>query len=251
MGGGAVLRLAAAAMLAPALAQAGAWTLDPGAGFVSAGASYYSNDAGTFEQVSAAAFLEYGLREGLTLGGSLEGDFPVGVASGQSARGSVTAHARGRLHVGPHGDPFSVQVGAILPLGDIVDTGQAQIDGERALDGRALYGRGFATDWGDAFVDLQGGLRLRLDDGADEIRIDLTAGVRPAPRWLVMLQSFNTIGLRNPDPGGQDFDVYKLAPAVGYELFDGVTVLLGGEREIAGRNIDRGWRVRAAVWTTF
>ena len=246
-----MLRLAAALALVPALAQAGAWTLAPGAAFLSAGASYYANDAGTFEQVSAATFFEYGLREGLTLGGSLEGDFPVGVASGQSARGALTLHARRRLWVGEQGDPFSVQLGAVLPVGDLVDTGQAQIDGERALDARALYGRGFATGRGDAFVDLQGGFRLRFDDGADEIRVDLTAGVRPAPRWLLMLQSFNTVGLRNPDPGGQDFDVYKLAPAVGYELFDGVTVVLGGEREIAGRNIDRGWRVRAAVWTTF
>ncbi len=237
--------------LAPLPALAGAWTLAPGAGFVSAGASYYANDPGTFEQVSTATYLEYGLREGFTVGGSLEGDFPVGAASDRQARGTASAFGRARLWTGDQGDPFSLQFGAIAPLGDLVDTGQAQIDGERALDVRALYGRGFATGWGDAFVDLQGGFRRRFDDAADEIRIDLTAGVRPAPRWLLMIQSFSTIGLRNGREGGSDFDVYKLAPSAGYELFDGVTVLLGAEREIAGRNIDRGLRVRAAVWTTF
>jgi hypothetical protein len=237
--------------LCPLPALAGAWTLAPGAGFFSAGASYYRNDPGTFEQVSTATYLEYGLREGFTVGGSLEGEFPMGAASGQQARGTVAAFGRARLWVGDQGDPFSLQLGTILPLGDLVDTGEAQLDGERALDVRALYGRGFATAWGDAFVDLQGGWRRRFDDGADELRLDLTAGVRPAPRWLVMLQSFNTIGLRNARGDGPDFDVYKLAPAVGYELFEGVTVLLGAEREIAGRNIDRGLRVRAAVWTTF
>jgi hypothetical protein len=38
---------------------------------------------------------------------------------------------------------------------------------------------------------------------------------------------------------------------LGYEITPGVTLLLGAEREIAGRNIDRGLRLRAALWTTF
>ncbi len=175
----------------------------------------------------------------------------MGVSSGADSDVTLSGFARFRLHTGPQGDPFSVQAGVTLPLGDIVDTGQAQLDDEREIDLRLMYGRGFGTDWGDAFIDAQGGLRLRLEDSADEIRLDLTAGLRPAPRWLLLAQAFGTLGLRNEEPFGDDFDVLKLAPSVGYEIVEGATLVLGVEREVAGRNIDRGTRFKLSVWTTF
>lgn len=242
---------ALAAALAAGEAAAGAWTQPPGAGFLSVGANYYATDPGTYEEVASALYVEYGAFEAVTLGGALETSAPVGVSSGQEGDLTITGFARFRLYQGPQGDPFSAQAGVTLPLGDVVDTGQAQLDRERDIDLRLLYGRGFGTDWGDAFIDAQAGLRLRLEDSADEIRLDLTAGLRPAGDWLLLAQAFGTLGLRNADPFGDDFDVLKLAPSVGYRITDGAMVVLGVEREVAGRNIDLGTRFKLAVWTTF
>lgn len=247
-------RAGAAALLAVLGADgaaAGAWTQAPGAGFLSYGANYYATDAAGYEEVASALYLEYGAFEAVTLGGALETSVPVGVSSGQEADLTVSAFARFRLHQGAQGDPFSAQIGATLPVGDVVDTGQQQLDRERDIDLRLLYGRGFGTDWGDAFIDTQAGLRLRLEDSADEIRLDLTAGLRPAPDWLLMAQAFGTLGLRDADPFGDDFDVLKLAPSVGYQLTGRAMVVFGVEREVTGRNIDLGTRVRLSVWTAF
>jgi len=232
-------------------AAAGAWTQPQGAGFLSYGANYYATDSGGYEEVASALYAEYGAFEAVTLGGALETSYPVGVSSGQESDLTMSGFARFRLRQGAQGDPFSAQIGVTLPLGDVVDTGQAQLDRERDIDLRLLYGRGFGTDWGDAFIDAQAGLRLRLEDSADEIRLDLTAGLRPAPGWLMMAQAFGTLGLRNADPFGDDFDVLKLAPSVGWQITERATLVLGVEREVAGRNIDLGTRFKLSVWTTF
>lgn len=235
-------------------ATAGAWTRAAGTGFVSASARYFrtDSDGGTFEKAGAANYLEYGVTDRITLGGSLEVEQELGVEQ-DAMIPAATLSGFGRLRVwrGDRGDVASVALGASAPAGDAVGL-PAQIAPEPEVDLRALYGRGFSTSEGDAFVDAQAGLRLRLEDSADEIRLDLTAGLRPLPRLLLMIQSFNTIGLRNPDgPAGDDFDVFKLAPSVGVEVFDDVTVLLGVTREVGGRNIEPGTTARVAVWTTF
>lgn len=246
---------AAAALSAGALsaggAAAGAWTRPLGETFVSLATGYYATDGGGYEETTATLYAEYGWREAWTLGGAVELKQPVGAASDEDRQISLAAFARARLWVGEHGDPVSVQFGAILPLEDFTAATPSQNRRERDLDVRLQYGRGFATGWGDAFVDAQGGVRWRLEDAADEVRLDLTAGLRPAPRWLLLAQSFNTIGLRNATGEGADFDAYKLAPSIGYEIAPGLTLLLGVEREVAGRNIDRGYRLRAAAWTAF
>ncbi len=245
------LALAAAlALAAPGAARGGAWTQAEGTAFVSAGSSYYRVDSEIpYEEVAGSLYGEYGWREGVTLGGALSFKRPVGESAALDGEVTLYGFARARLHVGAAGDPFSAQVGAEVPLSD--QSLRPQSVGDPALDLRALYGRGFATPLGDAFVDLQAAVRPRFGADADELRGDFTAGVRPAPRWIALIQSFNTVSLRNADAGGDDFDVYKLAPSVGYEVVEGVTALIGVEREVAGRNTELGTRVFLSVWTTF
>jgi len=250
-----VARGAWAALASLALARtaaAAAWTLAPGAGFVSASASYFSTGGDeAFEEVTTSTYGEYGAAEGFTIGGVIESSKPVGAVSDQSTDVTLAAFGRLRLHSGAAGDPFSLQAGVVVPLDTLSRTGAQQLDSEQEVDLRALYGRGFATGWGDAFYDLQGGVRIKLRDGADEVKLDLTAGLRPAPGWLLLIQSFSTIGMRNNGEGGSDFDVFRLAPSVGYELWTDVTLLLGIEQDVAGRSIDKGTRLKLAVWTTF
>ena len=246
------MRRAALALLAALAATetaAGAWTRQPGEGFVSTATSYYRTDAAApYEEATVALYGEYGVAEAITVGGAAEAVQPLDAPIGFEGEVTLSAFAQARLREGAAGDPLSASIGVELPFGDPLI---AQNPDDPALDLRLLYGRGFGTGWGGAFVDLQGAVRLRFGEDADELRLDATAGLRPAERWLVMLQSFATLGLRNADPGGDDFDVLKIAPSLGYELVEDVTVLIGLEREVAGRDVDLGTRARLAVWTTF
>jgi hypothetical protein len=249
--------LLALALAAPAPALAGAWTQEPGAAFVSLGASWYGTDDGAYEEGTFGLYGEYGLREGLTVGAALDSSQPVGPAAAVDGAVTGMAFVRARLWTGPRGDPLSAQVGALGGTTAGVGVVPAQTAEEPGLDLRMLYGRGFATRFGDGWLGAEGGVRLRFEDSADELRFDLTAGLRPLPRTLVMLQSFATLGLGNHAVGedgkalGDDYDVWKLAPSVGYEIGPGLTLVGGVEREVWGRNVDRGLRARLSLWRVF
>ncbi len=238
-------------------AAAGAWTLPPGGGFLSLAASRYATDSGGYEELALGLFGEYGFAEGFTAGAAVDFTQPVGEASAIDGDATLFLFGRARLWTGPAGDPLSVQAAVIA--GTAAGTGAvpAQTADEPGLDLRLLYGRGFGSALGPGWLNAEGGVRFLFEDSADELRLDLTAGVRPAPRWLAMLQSFATIGLRNARtdgdgfPVGDDYDVWKLAPSVGYEVSPALTLVGGVEREIAGRNIDRGLRLKLSLWRSF
>jgi hypothetical protein len=233
-------------------APAGAWTRPEGETFASVSTSYYRTDPDSgYEEATLNLYFEHGLRDWLTVGGALEATQPVGAASSLDGETTLAGFAQAQLWTGSAGDPLSLQIGLRAPLGDVASGKPPQLEDDWAAEARLLYGRGFDTGFGPGFADAQAALRLNRGDDADELRLDLTAGLRPAPRWLIMVQSLNTIGLRNATGFGADFDVYKIAPAVGYEIGWGATLLLSVEREIAGRGITQGTRARLGVWTTF
>lgn len=225
--------------------MAGAWTLEPGRAFLSlSGSAYRPSRPGAAEEATAALYAEVGVLRWLTVGGALESK------SRRDTLSTVYSYAgflRVRLHEGAAGDPLSVQVGHIGPLGDEAPDLAAE---ERAIDLRLLYGRGFSSRLGPGWLNAEGGLRLLREDGADEWRLDMTAGIRPTSRTLAMLQAFGTFGLRNQRPFGSDYDELKLAPSVGVVLGD-TTLVLGTEHVAWGRNVDRGLRVRLSLWRSF
>lgn len=196
-----------------------------------------------------------GLLPWLTAGGALAWKQPLGENALLGDEISLAGFARARLREGAAGDPLSVQLWVETPVEAQEGESRSRRTDEPSVELRLQYGRGFATPLGPGWVDLGAGYRANLDAAADQLRLDLTTGVRPAEDWLVMLQSFNTIGLRNPDLAGdlygEDYDVYKIAPSVGYDLGP-ATVLFGLEREVAGRNLDAlGTRWRVSIWREF
>ncbi|MGF1659136.1 MAG: hypothetical protein ACFCUS_06885 [Rubrimonas sp.] len=253
----AALVAAAAGLAEGSKATAGAWTRAPGETFLSVSTSTYRTDDGGYEEMFGALYGEYGLREGLTVGGAAELSRPTGPAAALEDRLTWSAFARVKLREGAAGDPLSVQVGASYARQG-ARAGEPQ---QRATDGfefdlRSLYGRGFATSLGDAFYDAQAGLRLRLGDPSDEIRVDLTAGLRPRElddgRWLALVQSFSVLSLRNGDGDqSEGFDSVKLAASAAREVRDGLHLGVGVERDVAGREIDLGTRIKLFLWSEF
>jgi hypothetical protein len=240
------MRITAAAILLTGEASAGAWTQPAGDAFVSMGVSRY--ESGDYAETTVTTYGEIGITDWLTGALAVEGDLPDG---SDAIETGYSGFLRARLWTGPAGDPLSAQVGWIGDGGDVADLGAPQIAREDEVDARLLYGRGFDSALGPGWLNVEAGYRWRLDISADELRLDATVGLRPWEDWLVMLQSFNTVGLRNNAPFGGDYDAFKLAPSVGYALSARATVVLGVEREIAGRNIDYGTRLRVSLWLDF
>lgn len=246
----------------PTGASAGAWTLPEGTGqaivtglFSTADSSFDAHSAVAerpdFEKGTVSLLLEYGLTDSLTLIGSGEigserdGDLPA-------ARPSVfdgSLGARLRLFAAD-GAVVSGQLSARLERAQAVgDEGFAGLDWTAPqVEPRLLAGYGFSLADYPAFVDTQAGYRLALGDGPDEVRLDVTFGVRPWDDILLLAQSFSTVS------AGDDGDSYAYHKAQGslvYDLNDRWSLQAGAFATVAGHNALRERGLISAVWYRF
>ncbi|MDE1568104.1 hypothetical protein [Aquabacter sediminis] len=189
--------------------------------------------AQTYDKVTTQLFLEYGAADWLTLMVAPEVvRISVGAPTDQSyfGPGYTDVGLRMRLAEGHTlGSDFvvSAQVVARFP-GAKPSEGEAVIgyvNGE--LDLRLLAGISFDL-WGySSFVDLEVAQRQRYGAPPNEFRFDATLGVRVAPKWLALFQSFNVISEGAGD--GPVFDLsyeyYKLQIGGMYELNPSVSLM--------------------------
>jgi len=259
------LAAAVAIAVAPSPASAGAWTLDPGRTqiiftaqaldaprrFDRQGRALRSD---RFSKQEAAALAEHGLNDAVTLIAGLgfrasAFDGPAGTS--RSAAGFVSAGARMRLWT---------QGGSVLSVEAV-----ASASGERGLAGRPrawdapaevdlrlLYGHGFALAGMPAFAEVQAGYRWRGGGSADEIRLDATLGLRPAPSVLLLLQSFNAVAVQDDRRfGGGRSRRHKLQPSVVLDLGAGWSVQFGAFASVGGRETIQERGALGAVWRRF
>lgn len=263
-----VAMMAVLAALAAPRAGAGAWTLDPGAAFLSSGVSQYRSDApNPFYKLTVSQYGEYGLTPWLTLGGHVKAAQPVGVSADFVGTLEAGLHARARLYRFADGSPVSVQFGVDAPLVETAPLAEAAEPFSDArfapkphnVEIRALAGHGFGSPLGDGWVDGAAGWRLRTGPGSDEFRLDLTFGLRPARDWLVIAQAFASFAVGNGDvfdPGAgvgyNNVSRLKLRPGVGYRINDATTLVLSAEREFAwGEGAQDGTRLSLSLWRSF
>jgi hypothetical protein len=120
------------------------------------------------------------------------------------------------------------------------------------IDVRALFGYSFQVGGWPAFFDLQLAQRFRTGDPPDEFRADVTLGLRPAARWLILAQSFNVIS----EGGGQglfspSYNYHKLQLSLVYELTQRWAVQAGAFTTIAGTNALQENALVLGVWYRF
>lgn len=233
-------------------ASAGAWTRAPDEVFTAQSVRYFTTELAEdtdapFRRVSTDVYLEYGLREGLTLGGKLE----FGQRLDGQQESFVSGFVRARLWRGAAGDVVSAQLGGGLPVLEAL--APENITRDVTADARATlsYGRGFVSDLGAGWLDGAVTLRHRSGPPADELKLDLTAGLRPDEAWVTLAQGFATFGLGNDGFGGSDFDVVKLALSVGYRVTETRTLLLAVTQDVHGRNVSLGTEVAVTIWSLF
>ncbi|MBE7218271.1 MAG: hypothetical protein INR64_07355 [Caulobacteraceae bacterium] len=257
---------AAIALLAlslPGLAAASAWTLPKGDGqailtglgsdgphgFDGAGDRVRIAD---YDKAEAYLLVEYGLTDAITVivTPSLRHVSVDDASRDTNGFGYTDLGARWRI---ARGRDWVVSLQATLraPGAERRD-GLVQVDstGEE-YDLRVLAGRSFGVLGRPAFVDLQGGYRVRDGGPPDEWRADLTLGVRPWPRVLLLAQSFN-VASNGAGTGIFGEDRYdNLALSGVYDLDRRWSVQVGGYATASGRNAldERGGIV--ALWWRF
>jgi hypothetical protein len=203
---------------------------------------------GSYRRIEFAPYVEYGLTRRLTVVvqprmQTVWGD--VGTATGLAQTNLALLYA---LHLGER-DAFAIQAGIGTPGVGGDDPRVAEPNADYEL--RLLYGRSVAFGGVEAFGEIQAAFRRRSGAAADELRLDLTAGLMPAPGWMLLAQGFSTFGLRNADPGGADYDMHRVQLSVVRDLAPRVSVQLGAFHELDGRNTALGTALVAALWLRF
>lgn len=243
---------------------AGAWTLPEGKGQAVATSTYtkstraFDDDGDlvrtpTFSKFEASLLLEYGLTDWLTL--MLQPQFVhYDIAPPTDAEttgpGFTEIGARARLWSNAT-DVFSAQVVGRIPgrHGESNPAEAGYTDPE--LDMRLLYGHSFMVRGMAAYIDAQAGYRVRFDDPTNELRLDLTFGIRPRERLLLLAQSFNTISDGSAAGIFEDGREHKVQLSAVWSLNEAWAVQVGGIATIAGEDALRERGVVAALWRKF
>ncbi len=109
---------------------------------------------------------------------------------------------------------------------------------------------GFTSPRGN-FTIIEAGYRLRTGDPANDFKLDATVGIRAAPRLLLLASSYNTIS----DGRGRGVFArnryHNLYLSAAYDVTSAVTLQLGAQGTIAGRNALRQRGAFAGAWFRF
>jgi len=247
------------------VASASPWPRGDNHLFVSSRANYFratddflsftsgdTNDQ--FQRFETDTYLEFGLTDKVTLGGKLvygtstiSNQFESRSASGFS---EIEAFVQHQLWSGQR------DVGALSIIGALpsrFETGvRPGIEGDGgAVEARFLYGRDLVSGPQKVFAGIEAGYRKRFGGAADQGRIDITFGFEPSQKILFLVQSFNTLSVRNENNDGADFDVFKAAPSLIWRGGKRWSVQGGVIHEYAGRNLSRGTTYFVGLWTVF
>jgi protein XagA len=247
-------------------AQAGAWNEPQGSWLDINTLSYYSVPVrgynqlgqpagnGTYKQIELSPYIEYGLTPDWTLGVQprLQEVIQSGLPYTASAFGLVqfNSFARYQIYRGDH-DAFSVQ--GQIDIGG-VQTGLvpqvAETNTEYEL--RLLYGHGFELkDGWTGFINVEGAYRFETQGWADQVRADVTLGLRPRQDWMLLLQSFNTIAATAASPGQPQYNLFRVEASVVHDLNDHVAIQFGAWHDAGGYHIALGNAGIVALWLRF
>ncbi len=258
--------IAGVALLAPATAFAGAWPQPVGHWQAIEQFTYYQTQTqgyaaqgrpagtGTYRQIELATYIEYGATGRLTLGiqPRLQTVWNSNGAGTTTSSGLAEFNLFARWTLARYAnDVFAVQGTVGLP-GAASAANPAVAYRNAEYEARMLWGHSLDLGGGmSAFTDLEAGYRARMGPDANEVHLDATAGFRPVQRWLVMAQSFTTLGLRDNTPTGANYSITKLQISAVYSLTQHVAVQAGFYSELAGRNVSLGNAGLVALWLNF
>ncbi len=243
---------AAFSCLVPSAARAGAWPVAPGKTQLIGKYERQSADRGFDPQgqqididrrrdEAVSVFVEHGLTERLTL------QAKAGVTRGRdrwvdySGRGPVELGLRWAVRRDER-SALSVYLGAgeagVGRNAGYAAPGQGSLD----LEARVLYGRSATWRGRPVYLDLQAA-RLKREGLADENRLDVTLGLRPTPKMLLLAQTYAGQAQRR----GADSRWLKSEISV-VRSFGNWSAQAGWRDTLSGREIARDRGVVLALW---
>lgn len=206
-------------------ARGGAWTRAEGEGQLILSSGRRTSPAGALvggaserDLTLAQLYVEYGLLDDLTLGASAY----VEIAPVDAEDGSAGAafFARKRLWQDDRGNVVSVQGAVSLPFEKLISDSFARSkpDSVTEFQLRALYGKSWWGDWGNAFLSTEAGYHLRSEGAPDELRLDATAGFEPHRCCMALFSLYTAVPLGNRT-GSDSRTSLKMAPSFAYTLW--------------------------------
>ncbi len=191
-------------------ARAGAWTQPEGQGQLIAtlwgwsgvGAPWGGNPAVRQNRVELQTYAEYGLNDAWTLFGQAAIErYALSKPESSLYAGLDYSQLGLRARLWAAG-PFVVSGQAALFLPGATNPASPAQAGNTggAGEGRMLAGMSFLVGRYDAFADLEIGYRLRSAGPPNEWHGDATLGVKPAPGWIVMIQTFRVVSAATANP---------------------------------------------------
>lgn len=206
-----------------------------------------------YDKTELQALIEYGFSDrftGILIPGLQHIDIAAPIAAQRSGLGYTEFGGRFQFL---QSDGWVVSGQTTLRIPGTNDTSNPAAIGYTGIetDVRALVGRSFAVGNWPAFIDLQLGQRFRAGAPPDELRFDATFGVRPAPRWLVLVQSFNVVSEGVGSPPFSGYGYYKFQLSGVYELTPAVSLQAGAFSTYAGSNALRENGLIFGAWYRF
>jgi hypothetical protein len=229
----------------PSAASAGAWTMAEGTGqavvtATTSGADRVLGAGATprYDKTELQALIEYGLTDRFTA------IFDPGLQHVRiSAPGDAQRTGLGYTEFGGRyrllqADAWVLSGQATVRVPGTNDTSNPAAIGYTGVetDLRALVGYGFSLGAFPAFVDLQLAQRFRAGAPPNEVRVDATFGLRSAPRWLLLAQSFNVISEGAGSPPFASYGYSKLQLSAVYSLTPAFALQVGAFSTFAGSN---------------
>ncbi|VTZ27955.1 conserved exported hypothetical protein [Methylocella tundrae] len=247
-------------ILAAGGASAGAWLMPPGEGQIIAGAAFSGSSRAfdshghlipvpSYDKFELGAYIEYGLVDWLTLVASPAYDRIRQPAPALSYNGAGESAIGGRIGLyQSDGLVASLQAVLLTPGASF----NSAIEPRRAgsIDLRGMIGSNVTIGSTPAFVSAEGGYRFYAQSQPGEWRLDLTFGVRPIEKVLVLLQNFGALqtGASAAFPRSS-WD--KLQTSLVYDFTPSISGQIGAFLTVAGVNTGRELGPLAALWYRF
>ncbi|WP_375202228.1 hypothetical protein [Hyphococcus sp.] len=257
--GGAIALLLTA--MAGANAHASPWARLDGEILVISGVNYFRSDlssqdpnGGLFESIESDTYFEFGLTDDITIGGkAIYANSSLTNSAGNfndSGFSEIEAYGQYQfLRTMTHAASVKLSAGkpAAFQSGARNNSGGSGADVELA----ALYGRNVMYEPVKIFVAAEAGFRKRLGDNADIVRTQGTIGIEPSKHWVLLLETFAAVSMRNEDAAGADYDIVKIKPSVIYRFNRRWAIQAGVTEEVADRNLARGRTYFFSLWSAF
>jgi hypothetical protein len=248
--------LLAAASVAVSPAVASPWNRTNDAIFTSTTANYYRSNApaSAFTRIDSDTYFEYGVTDNWMLSGRAS----YGTSISDRTAGRITATGlneaelslQRQIQRAEHSaTSFKISGGRSGVLSADAQSGPPSANYEMEI--RALHGRDILLSPLKIFATAELGFRERFGGDAEQVRADTVIGIEPSRTWLLLIEAQTITSLGNETPGFADFDLYKGQVSIVWRKSRKFSIILGGRKEFAARNLETGAAGFIGVWSEF